>query len=200
MKSRWWLIFDQTIQQIKALLSQIDEHTKAFADNTGLKCQEGCGACCSFPDIETTVTEVLPLAEYLWEQGKAEEVLGALQADPARKICQFYKSNPYFPSQGSCLVYAYRPGICRLFGYSSRRDKYGKPQLVTCKTIKTSLPEVCQSAQEKLDQGLQAPLVGVHAMNVANLDPVHGQELLPINQAIQKAIEILGFARERNQQ
>jgi len=200
LKLRWWLIFDQTIQQINALLSQIDEQTLEFARATGLKCKEGCGTCCSFPDIETTVAEVLPLAQYLWDQGKADEVLAAMQADPTQKICHFYKPNPYFPSQGRCSIYAYRPGFCRLFGYSARRDKYDKLQLATCKIIKNNLPEACQNAQQHMDQGLPVPIVSAHLMNISNIDPIHGQKLLPINQAIQTAIELVGFAWEKNQQ
>lgn len=198
MKLRWWLIFDQTIQQINAIFSNIDAQTLEFAKATGLKCQEGCGTCCSFPDIETTVAEVLPLAQYLWDQGKADEVLDAMQVDPTQKICHFYKPNPYFPSQGRCSIYAYRPGLCRLFGYSARRDKYDKLQLTTCKIIKNNLPDACQNAQQHLDQGLPVPIVSAHLMNISNIDPIHGQKLLPINQAIQKAVELVGFAREKN--
>jgi Fe-S-cluster containining protein len=44
-----------------ALFDGIDRQTKEFSKQTGLKCKNGCGACCSTPAIETTVAEVFKI-------------------------------------------------------------------------------------------------------------------------------------------
>src|SRR5271170_7524548 len=108
------------------LFDGIDRQTEEFSGQTGLKCKNGCGACCTNPDIETTVAEVLPLAVYLWSREKDVSVptfLGRTQGPPLR-ICAFYQPDPVTKGQGRCGIYAYRPGLCRLFGFSARQDKY----------------------------------------------------------------------------
>lgn len=193
--------FDEIIQQLSStdqksikdmmsLFEDIDHRTESFSKQTGLKCKNGCGACCENPNIETTAAEMLPLAAHLWAKGLAEETI---QSKASKNICVFYQPDINVPSQGRCGIYAYRPGICRLFGFAARRDKYGTRELVTCKIIKDSQPQDCKRTQEQLPHGLEAPLLTDHAMRVSTIDPVHGVALLPINQAIGRAIEKIGY-------
>ena len=178
-----------------ALFADIDRQTEKFAAKTGLKCANGCGACCTSPEIETTVAEVLPLAAHLWSIGQAESILEIIRSNPSDNICVFYKPGPAIPGQGQCGIYAYRPGLCRLFGFAARKDKHGQPTLVTCKVIKDSQPQACKCAQEELQKEiLQAPLLTTHAFGVSNIDPVHGVKLLPINQAISLGLEKVGYS------
>jgi Fe-S-cluster containining protein len=179
----------KVVRDMTALLDDIDRQTEKFSVQTGLKCKSGCGACCENPDVETTVAEVMPLAVYLWSSSLAEAYL----SNPSKSSCVFYKPDPVLQGQGRCGIYAYRPGLCRLFGFASRKDKHGKPELMTCKLIKDNQPQACQRTQEALRKGLVAPLLTTHAFSVSNIDPVHGQKLLPINQAICQAVEKIGY-------
>ena len=179
-----------------ALYEDVDRQAEEFSLQTGLKCKEGCGACCLNPDIETTVAEVLPLAVHLWSKGVALKQLESIQSKAAKSICDFYEASPLDPCKGRCSIYTYRPGLCRLFGFAAHRDKQGKRLLLTCRVIKNSQPEACQRTQEELDQGLKAPLLTSHACAVSNIDPCHGQKLLPINQAVQEALQKVGFCLE----
>jgi len=145
----------KTVKDMMALFEDIDRQTQSFASQTGLKCKSGCGACCLNPEIETTVAEVLPLAVHLWEDpSHAESVLEAIQLKNAKGACIFYKPDPLVPTHGRCSIYTYRPGLCRLFGFAARKNKYGQAEMVTCKVIKDSQAKACQDTQEKLNQGL----------------------------------------------
>jgi uncharacterized protein len=191
-------ITDQKIiGDMLALFDGIDRQTEKFAGQTGLKCKNGCGACCTNPDIETTITEVLPLAAYLWSKDIAQNKLEVIRGNANKDICVFYEPDPLVPTQGRCGIYAYRPGLCRLFGFAARKDKHGQRTLVTCKVIKESQPQVCQRVQEDLHKDLEVPLLATHAFSVANIDPVHGQKLLPINQAISLGLEKIGVMVEK---
>jgi Fe-S-cluster containining protein len=184
------------IHETMVLHEDISRQTAAFAAQTGLACKNGCGACCTNPHIEATVTEVLPLAVHLWSQGLAESKLEAIQRHDFKGVCVFYQPDAHDKASGRCGIYRYRPGLCRLFGFSARRDKLGELELMTCRIIKDSQPEACQQTQEGLNKGVKAPLLSTYAFGVANIDPVHGQQFLPINQAIAKALEKVGYGLE----
>lgn len=188
------------IGDMTALFDSIDRQTERFSGQTGLKCKNGCGACCTNPDIETTVAEVLPLAVYLWSQGSAQDKLGTIRSHNSKGVCIFYTPDPLSQNQGRCSIYAYRPGLCRLFGFAARKDKYGKPLLVTCKVIKDSQPQACKRTQEELQKGLEAPLLTTHAFRVSDIDPVHGVKLLAINQAIRLGLEKIGYSIQKLKQ
>jgi len=176
------------------LFDETSRRTKDFAQQTGLKCKKGCGACCSTPEIETTVAEVLPLAVYLWSQGLALAKLDNIRSSSTPNTCILYEADPINKTQGRCSAYAYRPGLCRLFGFTTRTDKHGKPVLMTCKVIKENQSQECERTQEKLEKGLKAPSLAEHTFSVMNIDPVYGQKLFPINQAIRQAIEKVGYS------
>jgi len=181
------------VADIMLLYEDIDRQTSGFALQTGLRCQAGCSQCCENPDIEATVTEVLPAAVRLWAEGQAQSYLEAIQGKDYKGGCIFYQPQYANIAPGCCRMYAFRPGLCRLFGFSARRDKYGRGALITCKIIKADQGEVCSRAQEQLHQGLAAPLLSLYSLRVADIDPASGRKLLPINQAISLALEKVGF-------
>ena len=181
------------VADIMLLYEDIDRQTSSFALQTGLRCQAQCSQCCENPDIETTVAEVYPAAVRLWAEHQAQSYLEAIQSKDYRGVCVFYQPHRAAGAPGGCRMYAYRPGLCRLFGFSARRDKYGQTSLITCKIIKAGQGEVCSRVQEQLHQGLSAPLLSLHALRVADIDPVTGGKLLPINKAISLALEKVGF-------
>ena len=182
------------IKEITALLEDISCQTQEFARTTGLRCRSGCGHCCENPQVETTVTEMLPLAVDLWAKGEAEQALAAIAKTQAQGTCIFYKPDPFIAGNGRCSIYAHRPGVCRSFGFSTQTDKYGKAKLVTCSIIKNAQPDQCSAAQKTLDAGAKAPLISGFAFKVFNIDPIRGKELLPINKAALLALEHVGMA------
>ena len=66
------------LEKIKAVeeeFQNLDREISSFQSWSGLGCKVGCGKCCFKPDIEATVLEFLPFAQYLHEQDKAFEWL-----------------------------------------------------------------------------------------------------------------------------
>lgn len=209
------------IADMMILFQDIDRQTLRFARQSGLRCKTGCGACCENPEVETTVAEVLPLAVHIWSSGLAGKVgidtafcNQKAASVPAKGICVFYRpaspaasrlktraGDPAGCGRGRCSIYAHRPGLCRLFGFATRKDKYGQLDLVTCKVIKEAQAKGYQRAQEELQKGVwRAPLLTAHALRVSDIDPVNGLKLLPINQAIRSGLEKVGHRIQKFKQ
>ena len=93
---------------------------------------------------------------------------------------------------GLCSQYPYRGLICRLFGFAARRNKFGKRELVTCTVIKTQQEGSYVSAESALgDEGQQVPVFTDYYERLRNLDPNLGGDLMPINQAIRRALDVV---------
>lgn len=175
------------------LFDRADHGTRRLRSKTGLKCANNCGRCCENPYVQTTVLEMLPLAIHLWQNNEAEEQLQRSPASATSGPCIFYKPDPSMAGSGRCSIYPFRPLVCRLYGYSASADKYGKPRLVTCPTIKQSQPEGYEKAQKLVDSGLPIPTMRDFSMTSFQLDPELSREQLPINEAIKIAIEKIGL-------
>ena len=180
------------------LLKDTSRQTGVFAKATGLHCKTGCGKCCENPEVETTVTEAMPLAAHLWEKGRAEEILEIIEARSAKGVCVFYRPDPLVPGNGRCAVYEQRPGICRLFGFSAKKDKHGRPVLVTCTVIKEKFPNDYHRACDHIAKGQPVPILSDHTIRVFSLDPSAGMQLLPINAAVRMALERVGIGPGRS--
>ena len=82
--------------------------------------------------------------------------------------------------------------ICRLFGFAARRNKYAKRELVTCTVIKTEQQESYLSAEAALgDESRNVPVFTDYYERLRNLDPNLGGDLMPINQAIRRALDVV---------
>lgn len=182
---------------IEQLLTQATQESDAFAKASGLQCKSGCGACCRYPHMETTIAEMMPMAKHLWDTAQADDILTRLEQLPSVSPCAMYQADPVNPDKGHCHAYAYRPGICRLFGFGARVDKNGHKQLVTCKVIKESYPIEIVKAELGINSGQYAPLISDHTMKVFSVDPHLGKETLPINYALMKAVERIGLKRSQ---
>jgi hypothetical protein len=90
---------------------------------------------------------------------------------------------------GSCSKYDYRGLICRLFSFAATRDKNGNPQLAACRFIKQQEPEQYQLALEHIVNGKNVPFFSDYYRKLMQIDFRLGQEYLPINQAIRRALE-----------
>lgn len=179
--------------EIQACYHQIDAATVAFGAAIGLSCPPGCGQCCDNPQIEATPLEMLPAALALARQGQITAWLSAIEAQIGPTYCIFYQPDPAVAGQGRCLQYPWRPLICRLFGYAASLDKTGQPALVSCRRHQRDRADALALAQASIAAGLSAPQFASWQARLASLEPVWGQQHLPINQALRIALEQVGL-------
>ncbi len=184
---------NQLIEQVANFYEQINTQTTAFQTATGLECPSGCGKCCQNPEVESTPLEMLPLAAELLRRGEANAWLEKVAEVDEMGVCVFYHPDPLVSGNGRCQVYAWRPLLCRLFGFAAIRNKQGQPELAACVEHKNFTPEVVQKAQVEITAGLTVPDFSDSFMQLANLDPTQGQTRIPINQALKIAIQRLGL-------
>lgn len=120
----------ERILEIRSLYEELSERQKAFTSFYGIHCKAGCGACCAHFDPDITETEAEYLAFGLISEGKDEAVLDVLDRyDEASDTCPFYDSE----NDEHCIIYKWRPLICRLFGAAATTDKNGAPFFRRCK-------------------------------------------------------------------
>jgi Fe-S-cluster containining protein len=180
------------VEKLKALFAEVNDRTRSFQKKTGLTCPERCGACCQSPHIETTELEMLPLADELIHNGKANEWYALAEGQDFLGQCVFYVSSPSDQMNGCCQAYALRPLICRLFAFAGNRDKHGHVRLVTCKVIKKVMPVLAEKALSDVVAGkVVPPVMADLIMRASTLDPEMSRESLPINTAFKRAVERL---------
>ncbi len=179
-------------RRVEAVYGEIADTFSLYQQNSGLHCRSGCGECCLQPTIEATVLEVLPLALYLFDQGKAEQTLTQLEELTEPQGCFFYQRLSFDGKQGQCSVYAQRPSICRLFGAAGYRDKTGKPSLSVCKVIKTDRTDAFQQAIIAMESD-PPPMMMASKEQVSQLDYELGNQHLPVNEAVKQALEKVLF-------
>ena len=171
---------------VEEVFARLDHEISRFQSSSSLHCKFGCGKCCFKADIEATILEFLPFALYLHQQGKAEQWYDNLLSHDS-PVCLIL--NPTQAGTGLCSEYPYRGLICRLFGYSARTNKYGKPELVTCQIIKTEQSQAYETAEQKIENAGEVPVMSDFYMQLHGIDPDLTREFYPINVAIRKAIE-----------
>jgi uncharacterized protein len=187
--------YEQTIQQINGIYSELDKKIEQFRISSGLKCPERCGRCCMSKNIEATVLEFLPLASHLWEIEEAEKWIAVIHRLPEKISCVLFESDPDKTGNGRCKFYPLRGLICRAFGYTASGDKYSVPRLIGCGVMRERAPEIFDMARRAVSEGLYAPLVTVFSYRLMSVDSSLGSRFLPINQAILAAIERIGLIR-----
>lgn len=185
----------KAVKQTRQLFHELDQEIRRYSRESGLHCVQGCGHCCEYPELEATLLEFLPLAAWAWENGRAESLLTLLEAREEDHTCIMYNKG-VIPGQGQCSHYSQRGLICRLFGFSARRDRSGQPRVVACGIMKEGQSETLALMQHRLDQGRKAPMYGEYQQRLANIHPEWGQRMYPVNEAIQKALETVGFYRD----
>ena len=178
----------EKVRAVEEVFDTLDREIASFQSRSGLYCSWGCGKCCFKPDIEATILEFLPFAQYLYEQGKAFEWLETLKANSS-SICLIL--NPTQRTAGLCSEYKHRGLICRLFGYSARTNKYGAKELVTCSVIKTEQAANFHAAAAAIDDGGEVPVMSQYYMRLHAIDFELTREFFPINEAIKRAIEVI---------
>ncbi|MCC6600157.1 MAG: YkgJ family cysteine cluster protein [Crocinitomicaceae bacterium] len=176
------------VRAVRRVYLKLDREIAGFQKHSGLNCIGGCGECCKKPDIEATPIEFLPLALRLYDEGRAEKVYEEIRATDA-ELCYMFRQNSTH-SGGLCSEYADRGLICRLFGFSARKNKEGRPELVTCRYIKEEQAAVYEEAIVKIRNGKHVPVMSNYYSLMRAIDPSLA-DFYPINQAILKALEVV---------
>jgi Fe-S-cluster containining protein len=169
-----------------ALYQDADRATGALASATGLACPTGCGECCARHDPHVTIADVEPIAAAAVADRTAEAMLDRALAAPAGP-CVYFEPGRL---PGGCTVYALRPILCRLFGFSAVRDKHGAPALAVCEVHKAATPEVAARAAAHVAGGGEVAILAEYQARADGLDPDPARtEQLPINVALARALE-----------
>ncbi len=177
------------VRSVEKLFEQLSKDITQFQQQSKLNCLSSCGMCCLNPAIEATVLEFLPFAYYTYKQGTAFHWFDRLKDKPSINTCVMLK-NLLEPSEsGFCSQYVHRGLICRLFGFSANRNKYGTPLIATCALIKQEQKEKFEQAQKHIAEGGFVPIARDYYMQLSAIDFTLGTELYPINKAIARAIE-----------
>ncbi|HEY8343758.1 MAG TPA: YkgJ family cysteine cluster protein [Bacillota bacterium] len=184
------------LPQLMAVYSELDTLISDFKRKTGIDCLPGCKKCCGTAgeNIEVSVFEVLPVSIYFWQNGQAEQWLKKLETTTPAAPCVLYNDNPQ--AKSGCHAYSWRPLLCRLFGFSAKLDKRGKPLIGLCKELKRHEAFLEKRVQEWIDRADGAALLPINshfAQKITALNPHLGQRRSPINAALKEALEMVGF-------
>jgi Fe-S-cluster containining protein len=182
-----FVTLEEKIRAVEEVFENLALEISLFQSKSSLSCKSGCGKCCFKPDIEATILEFLPFAEFLYQQGIAFDWLEKTATNDS--ICVLL--NPQQLDTGMCTQYKYRGLICRLFGFSARTNKYGKKELVTCTTIKENDSAKYSLAVEQIASGIDVPVMNNHYIRLHAIDYELTREFFPINQAINRAIGVI---------
>jgi uncharacterized protein len=178
------------IPTLVARFAAIDAEVDALVASTGLACPPGCGACCLSPEVEAAPEELAYWADEWVRRGSAEATLARLSAleSAGSSTCVLYEPSSSDGRSGRCGAYAWRPLICRLFGFAARTNRLEQKELVVCKTMAAASPARTQAAATAVQAGSPAPDFATHAHGlIADLGGLGGTRL-PINQALKQAL------------
>ncbi len=178
------------IERIMDVYARMDRDVARFQLKTGLRCENGCGTCCTSTAVQTSVLEMLPMAREIFREGGADAWLARLD-DPARpEYCVLYRSERAPEEPGHCRYYPWRPTVCRLFGFATVHTRSGIPALSVCRLVKQSAPEAVAVAMASASD---APCFSDAATWVYGLDPGYGSRRMPINDALRMALMRIGL-------
>ncbi len=173
----------------------LDSKINKLIDETGLNCLPTCRKCCTTPstNIEVSIFEMLPLSIRLWQFGEAERWLEKVNSSDENHPCILLERDISVKPEGGCRFYSYRPLLCRMFGFSSKRDKNGKPSFSSCKLVKNINPAIENTVNKYIMDGKDIPVYSDFSLIVAGLNPYLTEEKYPVNSAFKKALEYIGY-------
>lgn len=174
-------------EQVLAFFGELEKQVAQFQIKTGLRCSPGCGRCCPTAAVHTTVLEMLPAAGEILRQGASDHWLSVTSQTHTGPGCVFYQAEE---TAGHCRFYAWRPGVCRLFGFASVRTRTGGRALSVCNHLKTNDPATVAAA---MTHAADAPCLSDLCTRLHGIDPSAAKRLFPINEAIRIAIQRMGL-------
>ncbi|MBU1077895.1 MAG: hypothetical protein KKH98_11425, partial [Spirochaetes bacterium] len=95
---------------------------------------------------------------------------------------------------GACMMYFYRPLVCRLFSNAAVINKYEKAEISLCRILSGSRPELKEHIQKAMGMGLSVPVMRNYSMMIYNIHPELGGKYYPINTAFKKSLEIVSLS------
>jgi len=176
--------------QVEKFYTALDKDLASFQTQANYSCIAGCSKCCSSPNVEASILELLPYAFYLYKNNTAENAYDSLLLNIS-PVCSLYKPVQTVLQKGGCSDYQHRAVICRLFGFSFTRDKVGKSTLLVCKDIKATYPDVYNAVNTQAEEGLHVPLATNYYNQLSAIDYPLSQKQYPINEAMRLAIEMV---------
>ncbi|NUM33485.1 MAG: YkgJ family cysteine cluster protein [Candidatus Brocadiae bacterium] len=176
----------ELLPKLEEIYAQMELEARRYQESESLLCPPMCGLCCESHEVQACVFEMMPAAIYLIQKHLDEKYYTLLESKP--EVCIFYDAARQ--AEGCCSLYTKRAAICRLFGVSRVKDKYGNPRLSICKKIKEIYPERLGNILLSSDKILLAPAMEFWHRLVLNLAPPEYAILMPINQALKEALQI----------
>ena len=177
-------------EAVKEVFRELEEESRQFHAEAGMGCISGCGFCCANPEVPASPLEFLPLAFDLYEKGIAEEVANQLSLEDQPGNCIVYRSQKEDVTKGFCGNYMNRGLICRLFGASARKTKYGQKDLITCKILKEQKSEAFSKAISRINSDMEIPMATAYYTRLKDVDESLTHQY-PVNQAILMALELV---------
>ena len=179
------------IRQVEQVFTQLDKETERFGKQSNLKCLTNCNLCCQKKGLEANVLEFLPLANYLVKNNLHEAALDLLDTHPEH--CINLAKNQVPGQTSGCANYEHRGMVCRLFGFSGLKDKNSKLAIYTCSHMKEEYPEEFKTAMERINSGMEIPMVTDFYYQIYFIDTHMANDYNPINVSIRKAIEKVAY-------
>lgn len=182
--------------EFDALYNELEQEIRRTAGLTGQVCPPGCGACCRRPSrhIEASTAELRPLARHLWSSGEAETVIDRAREAGADGWCAVFEPGDRTAHGDRCTAYRFRPLTCRLFGYAAVRDKTGQLRPNLSAVMKDRDPGLAERIGRLTAEGLRLPAASDWRQRMAEVTPDAAVDLLPLNEALVRALEAEGVA------
>ncbi|OOG78902.1 YkgJ family cysteine cluster protein [Algoriphagus sp. A40] len=177
-------------EAVKEVFQELEAESRQFHSEAGMGCISGCGFCCANPEVPASPLEFLPLAFDLYNKGIAEEIANQLSIEDEPGNCIVYRSSKEDVTKGFCGNYANRGLICRLFGASARKTKYGQKDLITCKILKAQKSEAFAAATLRINSDMEIPMATAYYTRLKDVDESLTNQY-PVNQAILMALELV---------
>ena len=118
---------EQKLSSLVELYAEAEREMNEWKNASEISCSEGCGICCENfnPDLLNTEAELI--ACYLLSE--RPDLLDRLRIESTH--CIFYRRS----ASGGCSIYPARPLVCRLFGFSSVKNRVGERIIKLCKNM-----------------------------------------------------------------
>lgn len=129
------------------------------------------------------------MAHEILLRGESQLWLDRIQTLPHESRCVFYSQAQVAQIPGHCSHYAWRPAICRLFGFGAVHHRDGSLELAACKLLKQTQPDDVLRARTLQSQ---APCFSHFGFRLKTID-LSASDLMPINKALERAILRLGL-------
>ena len=151
------------LHNYRSLVAKVDELCRGIRSEYGdfIICREGCAGCCRHISLFPVEAAALAVALHESSPGKSAHIrklAGAASAD----ACPLLEN-------GRCLLYEYRPIICRTHGFPLLTSREGEKALDFCPNNFKGVASFTATAVLNLDL-LNATLAAINAVFVASCD------------------------------